>query len=171
MNDNELRNEANSALKFSRICLVVLGTAELCVLIYGIKSLVDYKTAQTIKGVVICLVLTGIITFLAVMEIVRNTIPLGKDVKFYNNNDVEYLRAVVVKVKWMRNTCYETTVRNLETGELCVFDFTKNIGKEKIYDIIYLKHSKINKISCVLDEQLTEENRIKASKIDFNQKD
>ena len=171
MNENKLRREATKALKVAWMFFTVFAIGQICVCIYAIKLLVDYKNGQKIDGIGILVGVTIIIILLGIWEI-KEIIVLNKDVKFYANNDVERMRAVVVKVKDYARRPNEATVRCLETGEEVIFQFAgKNLEMDKIYDFIYLKHSKIYEFTPVSFEQLTEDNREKASKIDFNQKD
>ena len=172
MDEDKLRKEASKSLRVYWLLIVVFIIIQISTCIYAISILGD-KNRQEIGGTIGCLFFLIIaIAFVEIKLTVSYIIPLYKDVKFYEHNDVERMRAVVVKVKWVRNTFYEVTVKNLTTEEIIIFDSTgKDLEMDKIYDIIYLKHSKIYEFTPVSFEQLTEDNREKASKIDFNQKD
>ena len=173
MKENELWRQFKNTIKFCWVSLIALIIGQVCVFVYAIKSLVNFKSEQIKDNMIISITWTIIILSMGAALIVKQIIPLVKDKEFYKNKDVERMRAVVINVKWIRRNYYKVTFENLETREEFVFDMIgkTRAEKDKIYDIIYLKHSKIYEFTPVSFEQLTEDNREKASKIDFNQKD
>ena len=171
-----MEDEVRKLLKRSIIWTVVTAFVVLVLqtvfLVFAISRFVDFNNKSFSELFFAFLAITASVV-LGVMCVVE-FVPQMKDYKFYKNNGVEKMRAIVVNIRSATYFgdhiyFYKTTVRNLETGEKVVFSLEKkDIEKERVYDFWYLKHSKIVKYILVSDEELTEESRKKASKISLD---
>ena len=169
--ENELKNKIKNTLVFSYIMLALIIIGEVVISVILIKTMLFQEESGIAEMIFVAIDITGFVVA-DIFMVTKIIVPCKKDAKFYVANDVERMRAIVVKVKHRVDRSSKAIVRNLETGEETMFQFSgKDLEMDKIYDFIYLKYSKTYKHSPVTFGQLTEDNREKASKIDFNQKD
>ena len=170
MDGNELKKDIKRDLAFGIIVLSILLIVHICFDIYVIKTFSDNQNSR-IEDYVFS-ISGAIAMLLCVIREISFVFPALKDVIFYKDHDVEKMRAIIIKIRSAIHQTYVITAKNLETGKELLFKFsTKDVEMDKVYDFIYLKYSMVFKYKPVSFEQLTEDNREKASKIDFNQKD
>ncbi|MBO5261729.1 MAG: hypothetical protein J6B45_01650 [Clostridia bacterium] len=167
--EEQLKKIAKQQIKHYIAILVLLVIIHICFSVFAIIKIINSDSVAE-RIILIFLMIAFVLQYM--WEIFKNIIPCAKDAKHYKDNEVERMRAVIVRIKGIECWSYAVTAKNLETSEEVVFRFSsKTVDVNKIYDFWYLKHSLRYKYSPVSFEQLTEDNREKASKIDFNQKD
>lgn len=169
--ERKLKKQAKNLLVFSWVMLVLIIIGEIVISVLLINKMLFAEDAGTAEIIIVVIDIVGFLVS-DILVIVKQIIPLGKDVTYYKDRSIERIRALVVNIKSAREFSYDITVKNLENGEEKDFSIgRKDVEMDKVYDFWYLRHSKILDYKIVSTEELTEERREKASKIDFNSKE